>query len=95
MTGTAPSISRLVAVYVTLICLLAGTAASSMLSSGWWSTPIGLLIAFAKAFLIGYFFMNLRGQAGLVRVFAVTGLFWLLIMMVLASSDYLSRGWPG
>jgi cytochrome c oxidase subunit 4 len=66
-----------------------------MLPSGWWSTPIGLLIAFAKAFLIAFFFMNLRGQTGLVRTFAVAGLFWLLIMMALTASDYLTRAWPG
>jgi cytochrome c oxidase subunit 4 len=95
MTITPPSISRLIAVYFTLICLLAGTAGSTMLPSGWWSTPIGLLVAFAKAFLIAYFFMNLRAQSALVRIFAIAGLFWLLIMMVLTSSDYLSRVWPG
>jgi cytochrome c oxidase subunit 4 len=95
MTSTTPSITRLIAVYLALICLLAGTAGSTMLPSGWWSTPIGLLIAFAKAFLIGYFFMNLRAQGALVRIFAMAGLFWFLIMMVLTSSDYLSRVWPG
>jgi cytochrome c oxidase subunit IV len=95
MTERAPSISRLIGVYATLLCLLASTAAATLLPSGWWSTPIGLFIALSKAFLIAYFFMNLRGQPGIVRTFAVAGLFWLLIMMVLTGSDYLTRAWPG
>jgi cytochrome c oxidase subunit 4 len=95
MTQAAPSIPRLLAVYAALLCLLALTAGATMLPAGWWSTPIGLFIGFAKAFLIACFFMNLRGQAGLVRTFAVAGLFWLAVMMVLTASDYLTRAWPG
>jgi cytochrome c oxidase subunit 4 len=95
MTEKAPSIPQLLVVYAALIGLLALTAGSTVLPSGWWSTPIGLVVAFAKAVLIGYYFMNLRGQTGLVRMFALAGLFWLLIMMVLTGSDYLTRAWPG
>ena len=95
MTERAQSIPRLVAVYLALLCLLTLTAASTALPVGWWSTPISLVIAFVKAFLIAYFFMNLRGQPGIVRVFAVAGLFWLLILLVLSASDFFTRGWLG
>jgi cytochrome c oxidase subunit IV len=95
MTNRAQSIPKLVAVYAALICLLALTAGSTALPVGWWSTPTGLVIAAVKAFLIAYFFMNLRGQPGIVRVFAVAGLFWLLILLVLSASDYFTRAWPG
>jgi cytochrome c oxidase subunit 4 len=95
MREKTPSIQRLAAVYAALLCLLAMTAGSAVLPAGWWSTPFGLIIASAKAFLIGFYFMNLRGQTGIVRVFAVAGLFWLTIMMVLTASDYLNRAWPG
>jgi cytochrome c oxidase subunit 4 len=95
MTGAAPSIPRLFTVYAALLFLLALTASSTMLPPGWWSTAISLVVAFAKAFLIAYFFMNLRGQPGLVRIFAVAGLFWLMLMLVLTGSDYLTRAWPG
>jgi cytochrome c oxidase subunit 4 len=94
MNERAPSISSLLAVYAALIGLLALTAASTILPAGWWSTPVGLFIALSKALLIAYFFMNLRGQTGLVRTFAVAGLFWLLIMIVLTATDFISRAWP-
>jgi cytochrome c oxidase subunit 4 len=95
MTERTQSIPRLVAVYTALLCLLTLTAGSTALPIGWWSTPISLVIAFVKAFLIGYFFMNLRDQPGIVWVFAVAGLFWLLILLLLSESDYFTRAWPG
>lgn len=91
MTDRAQTIPRLVAVYVALLCLLVLTAGSTVLPGGWWSTPISLVIAFAKTFLIAYFFMNLKGQPGIVRVFSIAGLVWLLILLTLSASDYLTR----
>lgn len=95
MIGQEPTISRLVAVYVALLLLLLLTASATALPTGWWSTPIGLTVACSKIFLISSFFMNLRNQPGLVRVFAGTGLFWLFIMITLTSCDYITRAWPG
>jgi hypothetical protein len=37
--------------------------------------------------------MRLRHQPGLVRIFAVAGLFWLAILVVLTLSDFLTRTW--
>jgi cytochrome c oxidase subunit 4 len=91
-TQTLP---RLVAVYVALLVLLALTACSTLLRAGWWSTPISLTIAAAKTLLIASWFMNLRGQPGIVRIFAVAGLFWLMILLGITASDYLTRAWPG
>ena len=87
-------LSRLVFVYAALMCLLALSAASTALPPGWWSTAAGLGIAGVKAFLIAFFFMRLRSQPGLTRVFAAAGLFWLALLIGLTASDYLSRGWP-
>jgi cytochrome c oxidase subunit 4 len=95
MRERAQYIPRLVAVYLALLCLLTLTAGSTALPVGWWSTPISLVIAFVKAFLIAYFFMDLRRQPGIVRVFAVAGLFWLLILLVLTASDFFTRAWLG
>jgi len=93
MTGQIQSPWRLAGIFAALIGLLSLTAAASFLPSGWWSTPVALAIAVAKAFLIFYFFMRLRGQSALVRTFAVAGFFWLAILMVLTASDYLTRIW--
>ncbi len=39
------------------------------------------------------FFMQLRYQRGLVRIFALAGFFWLAIAGVLTFADYLTCGW--
>jgi cytochrome c oxidase subunit 4 len=95
MNGREPTIPQLLLVYLALIFLLGLTATATVLPTGWWSTPIGLLVAGVKIILIACFFMNLRNQSGLVRIFAGAGLFLLLIMIVLTTSDYVTRAWPG
>ena len=48
----------------------------------------------AKTALIALYFMRLRYQPGLVRLFAGAGLFWLAILMVLSLADFFTRAWP-
>ena len=80
-------------VYLGLLGLLALTALAARLPSGPWSLPVALTIATAKLVLIFLFFMRLRAQGGLIRIFAVAGFFWLGLLGTLAFSDYLTRGW--
>jgi len=95
MPESAATFRRLFGTFGALIALLVITAAASALPSGWWSTPLSLLIATAKAALIFTIFMRLSGQPALVRIFAVVGLFWLAIMLTLTAADYFTRFWPG
>jgi cytochrome c oxidase subunit 4 len=94
MNGHPPSLPRLVAVYLGLMVLLSLSAASTLLAHGGGSSALGLGIAGVKAFLIAAFFMRLREQPVLVRVFALAGLFWLALLIGLTATDYLSRSWP-
>jgi cytochrome c oxidase subunit 4 len=80
-------------VYGVLLILLALTAATMRLHLGSWSLPVALLIATAKGVLIFLFFMRLRIHRGLTRIFACAGFLWLGILLTLAFSDYLTRGW--
>jgi cytochrome c oxidase subunit 4 len=75
------------------MALLALTALSSRLALGGWALPVALGIAFAKLALIYLFFMQLKYQRGLVRIFATAGFFWLAVAGLLTFSDYLTRGW--
>jgi cytochrome c oxidase subunit 4 len=84
----------LVVNFAALIALLAVTAGVASLPSGWWSTPVALAVAVAKASLIFVFFMRLRSQAPLVRRFALVGFFFLAILLVLTSADYFTRMLP-
>jgi cytochrome c oxidase subunit 4 len=80
--------------FAALMVLLAVTAGAASLPPGWWSTPIALAVALAKASLIFVFFMRLRSQVPLVRIFALVGFFFLAILLVLASADYFTRMVP-
>ncbi|HZP59022.1 MAG TPA: cytochrome C oxidase subunit IV family protein [Opitutaceae bacterium] len=84
-------LSTLIAVYLALIILLVLTALATALPPGPWSTPLALLIAVAKMAIIFAYFMRLRWEGGLVRLFASAGFFWLAIAGVLTLADYLTR----
>ncbi|HEY6980321.1 cytochrome C oxidase subunit IV family protein [Reyranella sp.] len=82
---------RLAGVWGALVALLSLTVGASFLLTGAASIVVSLGIAFAKAALIFWFFMQLRGEHGLIRVFAVGASVWLLILFGLASIDYATR----
>jgi cytochrome c oxidase subunit 4 len=94
MNSRDPSLRPLVGTFAALIVLLALTAGATALPTGWWSTPLSLLIAFAKAALIFTVFMRLRTQGPLVRIFALAGFFFLVILLVLTAADFFTRQWP-
>lgn len=85
--------STLFRAYAALLVLLVLTAAATQLPPGPWSLPLSLAIATAKMLIVFLFFMQLRYQRGLVRIFAAAGFFWLTIAGVLTFADYLTRDW--
>jgi cytochrome c oxidase subunit 4 len=78
---------------VALLAFLALTIFVAHINLGPFNTIVALSISIAKAALIILFFMHLRYSKPLVWVFACAGFFWLAIMLTLALSDYLTRGW--
>jgi cytochrome c oxidase subunit 4 len=72
--------------------LLVVTVLAAQIDLGLWNTPIAMVIALTKATLIVLFFMNVRYGSPLLRVFAVGGFLWLVIMFLLIMPDYLTRG---
>jgi cytochrome c oxidase subunit IV len=79
--------------YVTaaLMALLAMTLAAAYVHLGRLNTSVAMLIALSKAALIAIFFMNLRRTNPVARLFALAGAFWLLILLGLTLSDFLTR----
>jgi cytochrome c oxidase subunit 4 len=92
MTANTPSLGRVVRVYLVLLALLGLTAAAARFAPGSWSTPVSLGFATAKAALIFIWFMRLREQPGLVRLFALAGFFWLAILLGLTCTEVFTRG---
>lgn len=74
-----------------LLALLAATVGASFVLTGAASLVTTLVIAGVQATLVFWFFMHLREETGLVRIFAVGASLWLIIMFLMLASDYLTR----
>jgi cytochrome c oxidase subunit IV len=71
--------------------LLGLTLGSSFISLHGFNGAVNLLIAVAKAALVAIFFMRLRSSEALIRLAALVGVIWALILMGLALVDELTR----
>jgi cytochrome c oxidase subunit 4 len=86
--------ARLLLSWLALLALLATTIFCAYLPLGIFNTLIGLAIAAVKALIVLAVFMELRRGPSLAWVFAGAGFFWLMILIVLSLTDYLTRaGW--
>jgi len=83
------------AVYFVLIALTAATVGAAFLDLLYFSAPVALGIASAKALLVMVYFMELRHSPKLTWIVVGNGVFWLIIMIALTMSDMVSRGWLG
>jgi cytochrome c oxidase subunit 4 len=54
---------------------------------------VALGIAFIKATLVALFFMHVKYSPRLTQITVAGGLFWLVILIALTLSDFMSRGW--
>jgi cytochrome c oxidase subunit IV len=93
MSTTTPTSRTYLVSGAVLLGLLALTISAAYINLGPLNTIVALCISVAKAALIILFFMQLRYREPLVWIFAGAGFFWLGIMIALALSDYLTRGW--
>ena len=76
-----------------LLAFLALTIAAAYANLGPLNTIIAMSISLTKGALIVLFFMHIRYSKPLLWIFAGAGFFWLGIMLALALSDYMTRGW--
>ena len=81
------------AVYAALMVLLVATVGFAYLDLGRLNFLVTMLIAVAKALMIGMIFMHVRYSDHLVWVFAFASFLWLGIMIALTLNDYFTRGW--
>jgi cytochrome c oxidase subunit 4 len=82
----------LVIVWITLVLLLATSAASSLVDLGWGNVAVNLVVAGAKTALIGMFYLRLRHSLGAVRVAIAVVLLILALLFGLSMADSLTRG---
>ena len=79
------------AVWIILLALLAVSVGSAFIPLGRFNAAVNLAIAAIMVCMLAAFLMNLRWSSALVRIFAPSGLLWLVFMFVLIFTDYLSR----
>jgi cytochrome c oxidase subunit IV len=79
-------------IYLILLVLAAATVGVAFIDLGdVINTVLAMSIASLKAVLVILFFMHVRYSDTLVRLFAIAGLVWLLILIGLTFTDYLTR----
>lgn len=86
--------------YIVIVsCLFIGTVVTyyaATIDMGIWNPVVALTIACTKAVLVILFFMHVRYSDKLTKITVGAGFFWLLILITLSLSDYLSRSlWFG
>ncbi|HEY7217740.1 MAG TPA: cytochrome C oxidase subunit IV family protein [Candidatus Binatia bacterium] len=77
-----------------LTALVIGTCATwaiAFVDLGIWNPVVALTIAVIKAVLVILFFMHVYYSNKLTKLTVAAGFFWLLIMITMSLSDYLTR----
>lgn len=91
MTKSVFSPLRYLAVFAVLLILLGLTVAVAQVDWGPWGIVAALAVAAAKTVLIAVYFMHLQTARTTVRLFAVAGVAWLIMLLAFLLSDYLTR----
>jgi cytochrome c oxidase subunit IV len=88
-----PIISRktYLLIYAALLALLGATLAVAYIPLAGLNTLLAVVVASIKAVLVILYFMHVRHSSTLTRLFVIAGFVWLLILIGLTFSDYLTR----
>jgi len=86
-----PTVGLYVLIVLTLMVLTCATWAIAFNNLGIFNPVVALTIAVIKAVLVILFFMHVRYSSQLTKVTVAAGFFWLMILITLSLSDYLSR----
>ena len=82
-------------VFAALMVFTAITVAAAFVDLGALNNVVMLTIAVLKAILVVLFFMHVKYSTRMIPVVAAGGAFFLVILLAITMSDYLSRGWLG
>ena len=80
-------------VFATLMVLTGITVAVAYVNLGQFNKVVALGIAGFKATIVVLYFMHVKYASRLTKLFAVTGVFFLAILLGLTMTDYASRMW--
>lgn len=86
------NVRPLLAAWAGLMVLLALTVGASFLPLGPTMPLVSYTIAAAKAALVLWFFMEMRGDSGLQRIALGSAFFALTLLFIMLASDNVTRG---
>jgi cytochrome c oxidase subunit 4 len=85
-----------VLIWLTLTILTFVTFRVAQIDLGPFNVVVALGIACFKMMLVIWFFMHVRTDNPLTKLFVFAGFFWMAILLVFTLGDYFSRTWmPG
>ncbi len=84
-----------VLVFLTLLVFTGLTAGIAFVDLGAFNALVAIIIAMIKSMLVILFFMHVKYSPKMTKVAIVSGFFFLLILLALSMTDYISRPWQG
>lgn len=93
--STHPGLGTYLAVFVALLALTALTVAAAFTELGALNVPVALGIAGVKATLVVLFFMHLRYESGLIALYAVSGVVFVVLLLAFTMTEVTRRSPPG
>jgi cytochrome c oxidase subunit 4 len=82
-----------ITIWIILLIFTGLTTGVAFIDLGVFNPIIALAIAVTKATLVILFFMHVKYSPRVIALVIGCGLFFLSILMVLTTSDYISRAW--
>ena len=83
-----------IAVFLALIVFTGITVWAAGQDFGAYNTAVAVGIAVAKATMVVLIFMHVKWGTKLTQLYVVAGVVFLLILIAITMSDYISRPWP-
>ena len=93
MSGHVSPKSTYYLIFGTLMVATAVTVFVAFLNLGVLNFPVAISIAIVKATLVILFFMHAKYSSRLTKLIVGGAFFFLLILLTLTMTDYMSRGW--
>lgn len=84
-----------VLVFLALVVFTGATYSIAKIDLGPFNALVAITIAMIKSMLVILFFMHVKYSPKMTKVTIVSGLFFLMILLALSMTDYISRPWGG
>lgn len=84
-----------VLVFISLAILTTATYSIAKIDLGPFNALVAIIIAMIKSMLVILFFMHVKYSPKMTKVTIFAGFCFLLILLALSMTDYISRPWTG